>query len=242
MNAAVLSVAIGKWYPRGQARLIKQLHKTATVCDPIMWCNTYPEGSVPIDEIPYTFKPKAFREAQRRGYKIALWMDSAVYPVKNLIPVFAQLNTQPVLALLNGGWQVGQWCCDEALGPLGISREQAMQIPEVTTCMFGLNLGSPEAQRFLNEWDRLSFTFKGHWANEKIIDKIREMKLPFRSVGPVSDDERVYGHRHDQTAASVILHKMGIAGVPMKPWLSYNPDNKDVLAINRGGPDVDKVL
>ena len=242
MNPAVLSVGIGKWYPRGVARLIKMLYRTGTVCDALTWCNTYPGGSTYHDVCPYTFKPKAFRYAQRRGYKIAVWMDAAVFPVKNLAPLFAKLQEQTIVALANDPWKMGQWCSDEALRALDLTREQSLVIPEITTCMLGLNLKRPNAQYFLDEWERLSPVFRGAWANDIALDELKKLGLPFRTVGHISNDPRVLGHRHDQTVASAILNKMGVQGLPMKPWLSYDPDATDVLAINRGGPDVDKVL
>jgi hypothetical protein len=92
----------------------------------------------------------------------------------------------------------GQWTCDEALPLLGITREQAFEIPQVVGGAFALDFKKSIAANFFSRYmeSARNGSFRGPWTNTF------EQKA--------SLDPRVMGHRHDQTAASVIAHNLGM--------------------------------
>lgn len=153
-------------------------------------------GAPTHDVAPYAFKPAMFSYAQGRGYDMILWADSAVFAIANLEPIFEHIENHGHVFFANGC--VGEWSSDAALDSFKIGRDEAMRITELTGCLMGLDLRQPKAARFLIEWKALSRdgkTFPGSWNNNN---------------GEVSADPRVKGHRHDQTAASLLAHEIGM--------------------------------
>lgn len=163
-------------------------------------------------DAPYAFKSYALKKAQQDGYRYVLWMDSSVYPVRDITEAFDMIAEDGYL-LLNGGWCSGQWCSDNALGTLGVTREQLFSPqtghegrqypnwPHLMACVIGLDLENSKAKAFLDkyyEYANDGVTIQGAWDNGGC---------------KVSIDPRVRGHRHDQTIASVVSWKLG-----MKNW------------------------
>ena len=85
--------------------------------------------------------------------------------------------------------------------------------------VMGLDLSDERAVKFIQQYYEKAndgITFKGAWTNKNF---------------EVSKDKRVLGHRHDQTAASVIAWKLGMRNW-LTNWVSYEPNNKN--------PDIEK--
>lgn len=212
-DCCVVNVAtpIG-WYPKGQKRLRKSLEQHSPDIDFISWSSTLPSGCPPHEQIPYAFKPYAFKEARDRGYKFALWLDAAAWAVRDIMPVFEDTERDGCY-LQHGGFTSGQWCSDAALGPLGITREESFEMGHLAACIMGLDLKNETSNKFLDRWLELAddgVTFPGAWRNTK---------------GKASSDPRVLGHRHDQTAASVISIQMGMKWTNANPRLKYKLPN-----------------
>jgi hypothetical protein len=204
VKIAILNVANGFWHPQGQDRLVKSLRELGCYYDVLGWKNEYPPGSPPHyhysspqkpDGVPYAFKTYAFEEARRRDYDVAIWCDASVWFVKHPQPLIDRIKEQGYW-FCHQGWQVGTWCCDSALPTLGITREESFQMKMVAATFYGVNL---KRMAPLLDW-MLARTkdgsFKGPWRN---------------SHHEASPDSRVMGHRHDQTALSVIVNRMGLA-------------------------------
>lgn len=201
MKKCILNISSGSWYPRGQERQRNALDAVGFAGDKLYWTNSYPTGCPPHSQLPYAFKPYAFKEAQRKGYDCALWMDSAVWPIKSVDFYFEEIAKEGHI-LIENGWTTGHWCKDAALPNLGITREESFHIPHLMACVMGLNLKHERSIRFLDKWFALAndgVTFPGPWTNAN---------------GEASADKRVLGHRHDQTAAGVISYQMGMT------WMS----------------------
>ena len=102
---------------------------------------------------------------------------------------------------------VGEYCSDAALETLEIEREESFDMPCCWATVMGFDVRHPNARAFLARWQALSMdgqTFPGpKWSGV------------FGWPKTASADPRVKGHRHDQTAASVIALKLG-----MDKWLS----------------------
>jgi hypothetical protein len=175
------------------------------------WRGELPAGCP--TNIPYAFKVYALlMTAAEHPDCTLLWADSSVYPLQNLEPLWNLIEEQGYWfsnapPWHSPPWNCGQWTCDSALPILGITREEAFGITQLHGACFGLDLRHPIANRFLLQWNLMAGrgAFNGPWSNEN---------------GEASADPRVMGHRHDQTAASVIAHKLGMALTEQPKWLT----------------------
>lgn len=201
MTRCVVNVATGH-YVVGQTRLLRALS------DPwLRWADQMPPGSPTHREVPYAFKAHALVEAQRQGAELVLWADSCIVPIRSMDPLWDLIERQGYWFSRNG-YPNGEWCSDAALPLLGVTREQAFQVEHVVATTFGLNLRSEIGASFLAEYFRLAQngSFCGPWTNEN---------------GQASADPRVKGHRHDQSAASVIAHRLGMELTNPPQWFAY---------------------
>jgi hypothetical protein len=180
----------------------------------IAWGAELPPGSPSHQEKQFAFKFHAIREALRMGYSTILWADSSIIPLRPLTPLWELIEAEGYWFSMNlpwgktniPPWSTGAWTCDAALEPLGITREESFQIPHVIGTAFGLNLRFPIAQQFLKSYGELAegTAFCGPTVNNH---------------GEASADRRVLGHRHDQTAASVLAYRLGMKLTTPPTWI-----------------------
>jgi len=158
------------------------------------------------------FKTFCFLEAQRHGYNEVLWIDSPIITLRKLEPVFSLLcQNNYILFNNNYGQTLGQWCSDEVLALHQISRESALQIPETPTSAIGLDLSSELGNEFLKRWHSFctdGLTCRG--TSSPIRSTEDHYAIAWNKDGCISSDVRVGGHRHDQTAASIVAHQLGL--------------------------------
>ena len=213
MRNTILNFARGSWYPKGQRRLASSLDDTGYTGDRLFLGKEADAGSPPHEGSPYAFKPAMFASAKKKGNKIALWCDASVFAIKSITPVLDYIEEHGHLFFSNG--IVGSWSSDAALASFGVDRDTAMGITEIMGCCMGFNLDHPRSQEFLRVWEEKSLdgkTFPGSWTNDE---------------QQVSRDPRVRGHRHDQTAASLIAWQLGMDRlIAHDTFLQYyeNPD------------------
>jgi len=211
MKTCVVNFATrNSWHEKCQQRMVKSFMANGFDGDYLLYSNESELNCPKHKEVPYAFKPYVFKKAQKQGYDIVLWVDSSISLIKPAQIFINQILKDGYLLLLNG-WTTGQWCSDAALKTLGITREESFEIPHLMACVMGLNLRSKKSCEFLNQYYARSEdgTYKGAWTN-----KNRE----------VSTDGRVLGHRHDQTAASVIAWKLDMRNW-LADWLVYDEGN-----------------
>ena len=167
-----------------------------------------PRGCPPHLEKHYAFKAYALEEVSRNGYDELLWADSSVYPLRSIEPLWELIKQQGYWFQQNGQYTCGEWTADSALEPLGITRAEAFTIPQIAATCFGLDLMNSKAREFLREYYRLAqgTAFCGPWINDR---------------QQASTNMRVRGHRHDQTAASVIVHRLGLNITQELFWEDY---------------------
>lgn len=191
----VCTLAIGGHYPRLAARQIERFAACSPGYEIMAWINTLPYGAPAAviedgyDYTPYCAKPFALEAARVAGADIAILLDAAMYPIRPIAPLIAHIHRHNYFACANGA-SLGEWLSDRALGTLSISRENAMQLAEVSSYCVGLHLRDPRALRLLEAWMRLSMdrvTVPGHHTATGIEG---------RNQGFVSSDPRVRGHRH----------------------------------------------
>jgi len=196
MKTCIINFASGGWYPEGQARLVESLRSVDFDGSTLIFSDERSIGSPTHQAAPYAFKPFALRHAYEMGYELVLWCDASVWAIKPLDGLFTYLAENTHLLFYN--CNTGNWSSDASLKSFGITREQAFEMPMLMGICMGWNMTSPLCQEFLRRWIVKAtdgVTFPGSWTN-----KNKE----------VSEDPRVYGHRHDQTAASIIAHQLNM--------------------------------
>jgi hypothetical protein len=165
--------------------------------DAMVWKNEFPPDSPTHKEVPYAFKPFAIRAAALAGYTKILWMDSKCYILDKIVPVEKALEEDGYWFLEDGG-SVGEWCSDSVLPLLGITREEGLKMKVIAAKHFALNFEHKIARDFFDAYlgyatDDDGKAYIGPWTNEN---------------QEASTDERVQGHRHDQTCASMIVNRL----------------------------------
>jgi len=217
-KVCIVNVSVGRWHPSGQVRLVASLQKQGYTDGLILHTEQYPDQSPTHQELPYAFKPYAFKEAYEMGYDVIIWMDSAVWANKPIKPIIDKIESDGYFFPLNG-WTTGNWTNDAMLDYFGITRDEAMNIPHMMACVMGLDMRKEVAQSFYQAWMDSVVVFDGAWNNDN---------------HECSTDSRCYGHRHDQSAASIIATGLGMKFTPPQGWLDYNVENKDSILLSQG--------
>lgn len=191
-------------YRRGIARLKESLASVGFSGEFMYWDSTYPRGCPHHEETEYAFKPFCFVEVAAEGVQLALWLDSSIYPYREIDTIFEEIRSNGYL-FVGGTHFTGEYCTDDALSVLGVTREQALAIPSCSSGILGLNFECEIAREFLARWHmcaRDGRAFRGpKWSG------VRGFPVT------VSTDPRVKGHRHDQTVASILAWQLG-----MRQW------------------------
>jgi hypothetical protein len=227
MTRAVVNVATTDFYQRGQARLREALHNLEGADDDFdmhLW-----DGEPPLcplhRDVPYAMKAYALRLAADEGDVLLLWCDSCIVPVRSMEPLWKRIEKDGYWFAANG-FSNYMWCADSAypdLFPecyhvsdagdfcLDAAREINRKIQHVVATAFGLNIRHPKGKAFLDEYYRLASetrAFCGPWSNSNYLgDGWPYGENPPRLMPCGPSDVR--GHRHDQTAASVIAWRLG---------------------------------
>lgn len=185
-------------------------------------------GAPKHEDNPYAFKIYAIEKAFEMGYRQILWLDSSVFAIKNLTPIFDEIEKNGFI-FQEAGHYLGNWSSDKQLEYFGITRNEAMEMPMIGNAGFlGLNFTKRICCLFFDQWrySMLDGMFKGNWTNENNSE---------------SSDERVKGCRHDMVCSSAIMHNLNIQDIMKKgdEWLEYAapgtlPKNETILLMAQG--------
>ncbi len=169
----------------------------------------YPDGCPTQAQSQYAFKIFALRRVCDAGFNTMLWMDTAFQPIASISPLWEEIRAKGWYIQQQGDAVLGNWCSDRALQIFGICRDEAMQIPLCYSGLVGLNVKSWTGAKIWADWQELyeRGSFDGPHQN-----------TPGRGAHPwgyklaaeCSTDPRCQGHRHDESALSFILHRMGL--------------------------------
>ena len=188
-------------YEKLQPMLKKSVKLNCPEADVLLFNKFEEIGSPTHKEAPYAFKIHCIERARDLGYEIVIWCDS---PIRLIKPATEYINSivENGIYLQRDGWSCGQWANDKTLKWFNITRDQAMNIPAIYACIIGFDFRNPISQKFINMWKEASSNglFLGSWKNDKHTE---------------SDDSRCLGHRHDQSCAELIAHKLDIALLPL---------------------------
>jgi hypothetical protein len=207
MNKCIINAAIGGWYPKGQQRLKESLEAQGFDGDFLAW-NGWPNHGFD-KSCNYNVKAAAFDEAIRKGYTEILWLDCSVWAIKNPHPVFDIIKRDGYYFWRNG-YNCAQECSDKCLDYFRVSRDQAEKWTIASTSMFGVDLNNPIGKEFIETWIQS--------ARDRVFSGSR-----FHDNQ--SQDPRFLWHRQDQSAASIILNKLGCKIHYPKEFSMYHEDN-----------------
>lgn len=117
-------------------------------------------------------------------------------PIRSLEPIWQRIERDGYWVSSSGNWSNWQWTAESAYPLLGITEEENKSIAHVASGAFGMDLRTEIGRNILSEFYRLAQngSFHGPWRNYE---------------GEAHSSREVEGHRHDQTALSVIAHRLG---------------------------------
>jgi hypothetical protein len=130
--------------------------------------------------VPYAFKVSFLKEAQRLGYKRAFWLDTAVLPYVSLNTIFNLIEEKGYFVLGNTH-VIGPYMDPHAADSLGITMEEANQIPSCSAGIFGVDFTSEIGSKIVNLWYEAAF-----------------------------DPDAFFSPRSDQNVLYTILYQLGI--------------------------------
>jgi hypothetical protein len=220
INRVIVNVATGRY------RALQDRLANAVIHEPAYkrwWGYHLPPGSPTHEDVPYAFKIYAIKNMMEEGIPAIMWMDSSIVPQAPLNPLWELIERQGYWFSANPPWDCGQFTCDAALPALGISREEAFNIPHVMATAFGLDFRHDITREFYTEYMRLvneKTAFRGAWNNRNKA---------------ASSDPRVLGHRHDQTVASVLAWRLGMTLTTPPEFIvdGGKPTDRTILEIHR---------
>lgn len=209
MKYCVVNYARSSWYPQGQRRLVDSLVEVGFSGDVLLFNENNTPGWPSHKDVPYGFKPFAFKAAIEQGYNSILWMDASAWAIKPIDFLFLDVMIKVGYLLQDSDWKVGNWSHDALLKSFSVTRDEAMQIPLHEGITIGLNLLNPIATQYFNSWFEHAnngISFVGAWKNEN---------------HSVSLDDRVLGHRHDISVGSLIVHQLKMTMQPVEYYMTH---------------------
>ena len=193
MKRCIINFSKGNWFPLGQERLRFSVQNLSNI-DVLSFSDENEIGSPSHLEKPYAFKVFAFYKALELGYDIVLWCDSSLYATRDVKPLFEKREKEGSL-LCSGDLKCSEWTNDNMLNYFGISRDESASMDHLTASLIGFNFNFQECRDFLSRWKDSIQVFPGNASNEN---------------GSESSDSRCKGHRHDQSAASIIANQLSM--------------------------------
>lgn len=240
MSRVVVNVAIGQRqgqkYVNGQTRLHQQMigeHQR-------FYTNGLPFSCPTHQDVPYAFKAYAMKEAANFGQTL-LWCDcSIVLGARPLNDLWETIEMEGYWFCANYGFTNYEWTAESAYRDmfpelpwggtapevLAQAKEQNRKVPHVIATAFGISLVHPVGRAFLKEYFRLAQTgaFRGPTTNSNFPGARYSGNMAMCApCGPMD----VRGHRHDQTAASVIAWRLGMKLDDPPEWFAYRGGETD---------------
>lgn len=193
-----LSAGINQWYNRGAKRLSDSLTQHGWQYDRQIWIDEWPP--VPMERRPvYNIKAAAVEYAMKQGYTTIIWGDASITARGNMDAFVAKVQADGYW-IGQSGYNAAQTASDAQLQYFGVSRDWAANVPDCATGLFGICVENPTMRSFAEQWVQAgrdgAFGGSRMHANQ-------------------SKDPRYLHCRQDQSAASLLLGKLG---VPLRLW------------------------
>jgi hypothetical protein len=182
-NCLIVYCSLNKNFVGGLRRLVTHV-ANSDFCGDILyreggWPNVE-GGDLNLVHVPYAFKISFFKEAQRLGYKRALWLDTSVIPIVSLNQIFSTIEEKGYFVMGNGH-TVGPYFNALAAEALGVALEKSFEIPSCSAGLFGIDFSHPQAVKAIE-----------------------------RLYAAAHDRYAFFSKRWDQNALSVILYQLGM--------------------------------
>lgn len=143
-KTAIINLSTEK-YRKGQDRLSMSLVGNTTA-DIFMFKSEEEIGAPLHRDNSHGFKVTAFEHVRALGYTKVLWLDASMYVIKDLQPIFDQIE-QDGYFWQDSGWPNSRWTNDRARGYFGTDEGTMM-----STGVVGLDFDSPLACEFFDRW------------------------------------------------------------------------------------------
>lgn len=183
-NCLVVYSSFNKNYPRGLKRLVEYVKKSDFKGQIIYHLGGWPNiegGSLVLVHVPYAFKVSALKEAQRFGFKRAVWLDTAVLPVASLNEIFKIVESNGFFVMGNSH-EIGPYMHPASADAFGITLEECDHIPSCSAGICGFDFTHKLGMKIVNDWYCAAHN-----------------KVAF------------FTPRSDQNALSIILYKLGVS-------------------------------
>jgi hypothetical protein len=224
VSRAIVNVGTGH-YHRGRERLRHEFRRHIVTGDNAILAWAEMPGDCPQHtEKPYAFKAYALHHAAKR-FETLLWLDASVVPGPRQLDDLWEKIERDGCWIANNGFSNYEWTANDAYpllfpGVATIEEARAVNrtIPHVVATAFGLSVAHPLGDAILAEYFRLASetaAFCGPWRNSLHPDAHYDNR---RAVCGPAD---VRGHRHDQTALSVIAWRFGVTLSNCPEWFAY---------------------
>jgi hypothetical protein len=196
----IINFASGDWYPIGQRRLVESILAFSDV--DILTFSNYEEVNSPTHtETPYAFKLRCFHTALERGYTSVLWCDSSLYAMSNPDRIFEIIESEGYFMCAVEDHPISTCTNDKMLSYFGITRDEGENVTSIHAALIGFDFKNSLALEFFSKWEAAIPVFPGAYSNEKFTESV---------------DPRCKGHRHDQSAASIIAYLMKLKLQPQE--------------------------
>ena len=218
----IVNAAMGGWYPQGQKRLLQSLQEVGYTGTILHWADE-PINDYYQTDCVYTIKAAALAEAAKE-HDVLLWLDCAIYAVKHPSYILSLIQ-QNGGYFMQSGYSLGQTANDYALHYAGIDRDRACELPELNTCVFGVDLTHEKGKRW--------FDYFLACARDRVFHGSREHDGQ-------SKDPRFLFHRQDQTAGTLAYYRAGFdCAVPFGKHVEFavhfdEQKQKEVIFLSQG--------
>src|SRR6185369_76530 len=198
-----------------QAHYYESLHSTRLHCSahiPEAWqlfYYGYPDGCPAQQEKQYAFKIYALRRAWDASFGTITWIDSAFQPIASVEPLWAEVERAGWWIPAQGDANLGNWTSDRALEIFGITRDVAMDIPLCYSGLVSILCRTSIGKEIWRLWQELYDKGAFNGPHQNIIGG-HTGAWGNKTTGECSKDPRCHGHRHDESALSFVLYKLGL--------------------------------
>lgn len=185
-NCVITYASFNLNYPSALRHLIESIKNSGFKGHVLYRIGGWPNaegGSLVLSHVPYAFKAAFFKEAERKGYKRVLWLDSSLSPLVKLDSIFDLIAQNGYFAMGNSH-MVGPYINEKAANALGVSLEAAHVVPSCSSGIIGVDLTNPKGKEIVDKWYDAAF-----------------------------DQHAYYSSRPEQNALSIILFRCGISNL-----------------------------
>ena len=182
-NCVLIYASFNDRYPQGLERLLNHIKESDFKGHILYRLGGWPneeEGDLVFAHTPYSFKSAFFKEAQNKGYKKVLWLDTSVIPLVSLNEIFQTIENKGYFVMGNTH-QIYPYSNPLSNAYFGLNHAYTNQIPSCSSGLFGVDLSKPLGKTIVKWWRKGAF-----------------------------DKDAYYCPRSDQNVLSIILHQLGI--------------------------------